>query len=295
MTADEPRTPESLLPAPGAGREERVDLGGWDAHILRWGATSTRRVLLLHGFTSHAHSWQHLASALVSGTGYEVAAFDQRGHGRSGATDRYGGRVVVEDVRSLLDALGWERASVAGHSMGGAAAFMFAARYPARVNRLVVIDAGPEVAPEGGARIRANVGRPDVFASIDDALADARVWFPRADEELLRHRVQHNLVPTADGKLTWRTAPDLRDGTAPRDDFTADERWAAWRTVSAPTLLVHGADSDVLTYPLVQDLRNARPDIEVADIDGAGHAIPLDQPGPLAAAVARFLASPERS
>jgi pimeloyl-ACP methyl ester carboxylesterase len=179
MTADEPRTPESLLPAPGAGREERVDLGGWDAHILRWGATSTRRVLLLHGFTSHAHSWQHLASALVSGTSYEVAALDQRGHGRWGATDRYGGRVLVEDVRSLLDALGWERASVAGHSMGGAAAFMFAARYPARVNRLVVIDAGPEVAPEGGARIRANVGRPDVFASIDDALADARVWFPR--------------------------------------------------------------------------------------------------------------------
>jgi pimeloyl-ACP methyl ester carboxylesterase len=270
MTADEPRTPERLLPAPAEGREERVDLDGWDAHILRWGATSTRRVLLLHGFTSHAHSWQHLASALVSGTGYEVAALDQRGHGRSGATDRYGGRVLVEDVRSLLDALGWERASVAGHSMGGAAAFMFAARYPARVNRLVVIDAGPEVAAEGGARIRANVGRPDVFASIDDALADTRVWFPHADKELLRHRVQHNLVPTADGKLTWRT-------------------------VSAPTLLVHGADSDVLTYPLVQDLRNARPDIEVADIDGAGHAIPLDQPGPLAAAVARFLASPERS
>jgi pimeloyl-ACP methyl ester carboxylesterase len=65
--------------------------------------------------------------------------------------------------------------------------------------------------------------------------------------------------------------------------------------VPAPTLLVHGADSDVLTYPLVQDLRDARPDLEVVGIDGAGHAIPLDQPGPLAAAVARFLASPERS
>jgi pimeloyl-ACP methyl ester carboxylesterase len=252
MTADEPRTPESLLPAPAEGRQERVDLDGWDAHILRWGATSTRRVLLLHGFTSHAHSWQHLASALVSGAGHEVVALDQRGHGRSGG-------------------------------------------YSARVDRIVVIDAGPEVAPGGGARIRANVGRPDVFASIDDALADARVWFPAADEELLRHRVQHNLVPTADGKLTWRTAPELRDGTASRDDFTAEERWAAWRTVSAPTLLVHGADSDVLTYPLVQDLRNARPDIEVADIEGAGHAIPLDQPGPLAVAVGRFLASPERS
>jgi len=295
MTADEPRRPESLLPALSEGREERVDLDGWDAHILRWGATSTGRVLLLHGFTSHAHSWQHLASAIVSGAAHEVVALDLRGHGRSGATDRYGTRVLVEDVRSLLYALGWERASVVGQSMGGATAFMFAARYPARVDRIVVIDAGPEVAPEGGARIRANVGRLDVFASIDDALDDARVWFPGADEELLRHRVQHNMVPAADGKLTWRTAPELRDGTAPRDDFTAEERWAAWRTVSAPTLLVHGADSDVLTYPLVQDLRNARPDIEVADIEGAGHAIPLDQPGPLAAAVGHFLASPERS
>jgi pimeloyl-ACP methyl ester carboxylesterase len=215
MTADEPRTPESLLLAPAEGREERAGLDGWDAHILRWGATSSRRVLLVHGFTSRAHSWPHLA--------------------------------------------------------------------------------GPEAAPEGGARIRANIGRPDVFASIDDALADARVWFPGADEGLLRHRVQHNLVPTADGELTWRTAPELRDGTAPPDDFTADERWAAWRTVSAPTLLAHGADSDVETCPLVQDLRNARPDIEVVDSEGAGHAIPLDQPGPLAAAVGRFLTSPERS
>jgi pimeloyl-ACP methyl ester carboxylesterase len=177
MTADEPRTPESLLPAPAEGREERVDLDGWDADILRWGATSSRRVVLLHGFTSHAHSWQHLASALVSGAGHEVVALDLRGHGRSGATDRYGTKVLVEDVRSL-DALGWERAPVVGHSMGGATAFMFAARYPARADRIVVIDAGPEVAPEGGARIRANVGRPDVFASIDDALADARVCSP---------------------------------------------------------------------------------------------------------------------
>jgi pimeloyl-ACP methyl ester carboxylesterase len=73
--------------------------------------------------------------------------------------------------------------------MGGAAAFMFAARYPAGVDRIVVIDARPEVAPEGGARIRANVGRPDVFTSVDDALADARVWFPGTRPEArLDHR-----------------------------------------------------------------------------------------------------------
>jgi esterase len=275
------------------GHSERVLLDGWDAHILRWGEPSPHRVVLLHGFASHAHEWQHLAAGLVPG--HEVVALDQRGHGRSGLTDRYGTRVLVEDARLLLDALGWDRASLVGHSTGGQGALMLAARYPERVDRMVIIESGPQICPEDS--VRADLrGRPRVFASVKGALSDARLSFPAADEALLRDRVEHDLVPNRDGGLTSRTAAGLREGTVKSDDFSAAECWAAWRSVIAHTLLVHGAESDVLTYPLVARLASVRPDVEVVHIEGAAHAVQLDRPRSLQAVVSAFLsAGPART
>lgn len=282
----------SELPA-SHGRSERVQLDGWDAHILRWGEPGPDRVVLLHGFGSNAHEWQHVASGLVPG--HEVVALDQRGHGLSGPTDRYGTKVLVDDVRLLLDALGWDNASLVGHSMGGQCAFMLAATYPERVGRLVVIESSPQVRPEDSVRTGLR-GRPRAFASIKGALSDAWLSFPGADEALLRYRVEHNLVPNRDGSLTWRTAAGLSGGTANRNDFSEAECWSAWRSVSAHTLLVHGADSEVLTYPMAARLASVRPHVEVLHIEGAGHAIQLERPRSLQAVVSAFLsAAPART
>ena len=273
---------------------ERVDLDGWDAHVLRWPAPGpdAPRVVLLHGGAGHAHSWAHLAAALAPR--YEVAALDQRGHGRSGPTDRYGSRVLAADVGRLLDALKWPTASLVGHSMGGQAAYLFAAAHPERVRRLVVIDTGPESDPDGIARIRTNLQGPDTFGTVDEALTEARRWFPRADDTLLRLRVEHNLREQSDGSLTWRTASEVRRGTAPRDDHTAEQRWAAWRDLRIPTRLVHGADSDILTDALVARFTAGHPTVTVTRIADAGHSIPLEQPQVLAAAVVAFLGFGDR-
>jgi esterase len=271
-------------------RSLRLDLGGWDAHALQWGDLGGPPVLLLHGFTANAHSWEHLARAL-SGA-HDVVALDQRGHGRSAPTDRFGTKALVDDVGPAFDRLGWESASIVGQSMGGVTGFLFAAREPSRVQRLVVIDSGPVAAPEGRARIQANVTGQDRFSSIDEVLLSARRSFPRADDVLLSHRVLHNLKLTSSGQLEWRTARAWIDGTAQRDDYSEDERWEAWRAVTAPTLLVHGQESDLLTLELVEQLISVRPEIEVAHIADAGHAIPLDQPEALATVVERFLRDP---
>ena len=278
---------DETMPAP---RDEVVQLGDWAAHVVRWPGDAAHPMLLLHGFTGHARTWQHLASVLAPR--HDGVALDQRGHGASAPTDRYGSRPMVDDVSELLDRLGWARTSIVGHSMGGVNAFVFAAGHPARVERLVIVDIAPEPSPVGLARIRANVGRPDLFASFEHALADARLTFPEADDTLLRLRVTHNLVATGDGHWTWRTAAALRDGSAARHDHSVDERWAAWGRVRAPTLLVHGTASDVLTPDLVTRMAAARPAIRTVEIEGATHAVPLDRPVALADAVAAFLDEP---
>jgi pimeloyl-ACP methyl ester carboxylesterase len=198
---------------------------------------------------------------------------------------------MVRDVGRLFDDLGWDTVSLVGQSMGGINAFLFAAAKPARVDRLVVIDVGPEIAPEGAQRVRRTASGPAIFASIDDALAQARESFPRADPGLLERRVRHNLVAMPNRRWRWRTDASLLDGTATPDDHTVDERWDAWRAITCPTLLVHGVESDVLTSPLVDAMVDARvaPGLEVVEIAGAGHPVPLDQPDALAAAVGAFL------
>jgi pimeloyl-ACP methyl ester carboxylesterase len=192
-------------------------------------------------------------------------------------------------VGCLLDALGWTRASLVGHSMGGQAAYLYAAAHPKRVQRLVVIDTGPEAAPEGIERIRKNVEGPAIFATFDEALAQGRRWFPRADEGLLRYRVEHNLEEQPDGSLTWRSSTLRRGEPATRRDHTDDERWDAWKALAVPTLLIHGVDSDILTVPLVARFAEANPDVTVTRIAGAGHSIPIEQPEALARVVEDFL------
>lgn len=113
------RLPEFAPATATTGHSARIDLDGWDAHVLRWDPPAgvgdgsgdhPARVVLLHGGTAHAHAWEHLATALSER--FEVVALDQRGHGRSAPTDRNGTKVLAADVGRLLDALGWDRASL---------------------------------------------------------------------------------------------------------------------------------------------------------------------------------------
>ena len=138
-----------------------VTLEGLKFHYLDWGGEGPP-LLMLHGFTGHAHTWDRTAAGL--GERYRALALDQRGHGDSDWAPVYGGRPMVEDVRRFLDAIDVERVDLMGLSMGGNVAYLFAASNPQRVARLEVLDIGPEISPVGAERIAANLTTQDVFA-----------------------------------------------------------------------------------------------------------------------------------
>lgn len=98
-------------------------------------------VLLVHGWACDGSDWSWLASDLAAD--HRVVVIDLRGHGRSTAgVDRYGPRVLAEDMAAVLDRLGIDRAVVVGHSMGGYAASAFSVEFSDRVSALVLIDPG---------------------------------------------------------------------------------------------------------------------------------------------------------
>jgi esterase len=252
-----------------------VDLDGQKFHYLDWGGDGPPLVML-HGFTGHAHTWDHTAQALSER--YRVLALDQRGHGDTEWTTAYGSRPMVQDVQRFLDALHLDRVTLMGLSMGGNVAYLFAAAHPERVERLVILDIGPEVAPAGAERIARGLGASDVFASEDEAVAQAREGNPRPTDQWLRHRVAHNLRPAGDGSLTLKWDKALRDGTAVRDDHSEEERWEAWRGVKCPTLLIRGADSDVLAVETAEQMLAENPHGTLAVVPDCGHSITLERP-----------------
>ena len=101
-------------------------------------------VLLLHGWPDSGRLWRHQVPALVD-AGLRVIVPDLRGAGHSDAPDAveaYSMRFLIADVLGLMDHLGLERAHVVGHDWGAALAWIIAAAFPNRVDRLVALSVG---------------------------------------------------------------------------------------------------------------------------------------------------------
>ena len=262
-------------------------LNGLRFHYLEWGAANARPLVLLHGYTSHAHSWDKFADAMSDA--FHVLALDQRGHGESEWTDDYTAERMVGDVYAFAQALGLPRFALVGLSMGGRNAYLYAAEHPDTVERLVIVDIGPQVSATGSARIRAGVLANDVFDSPDDAFRAARAANHRPSDEDLRHRVMHGLVQRPDGKWTFRYDKALRSPERPLPRPDPEQSWASLARITCPTLLVRGADSDVLSRETAERMLRTLPDCRLVEIEDCGHPVPLDRPGPFLEAVRPFL------
>jgi esterase len=270
-------------------QSQYVLLNGLRFHYLDWGNDNAHPLLLLHGYTSHAHSWDTFARVMQDH--YHVLALDQRGHGESGWTSDYAPTAMIEDVREFTDALRLAKFALLGLSMGGRNAYGFTAAHPDKVDRLVIVDIGPEIVASGSTRIRAGASAKDVFDSPEDAYKVQRAGNERANEAELHMRVAYNLMRTEDGRWTWRYDKALRSPENPLPRPTVDASWDWLTKIACPTLLVRGADSDVLSVETAERMVRVIPHAKLVTVPAAGHPIPLDNPTGFSDAVQPFLRS----
>jgi pimeloyl-ACP methyl ester carboxylesterase len=268
-------------------QDHTIALNGLRFHYRDWPNPGAQALVLLHGFTGHARSWDTFAAAMQDR--YRVLALDQRGHGETQWADAYGADLMVEDVQAFVTALGLKQFVLLGLSMGGRNAYHFAARHPEEVQRLVIVDIGPEIVAAGSTRIQAGVQARDVFDSPEEAVVAARAGNPRAPDDALRHRVTHNLMQRPDGKWTFRFDAKLRapGGTPPRPEPAA--AWALLAKIGCPTLLIRGAESDVLGVKTAARMVREIPDCRLVTVPDSGHSVPLDNPPGFLAATRTFL------
>ncbi len=265
-------------------------------HYLEWGEPGRRPFLLLHGLSGFAHDWDPLCRALEGE--YHLLALDQRGFGDSDYSRDHAYSVsdFAHDVSELQETLGLDNMVLCGHSLGGRVAIHYASQHPTWVGQLILVDAGPEVAPAGAARVRqAIAGVPARFASLDALAAHFRPAYAALPDDQYRARIEHYARPLPDGGYTIKRDPVFGErlarvargeGGPPAEPDT----WPLLGQLECPILLLRGARSDVLTPEIVARMQAEASSLRVEEIPAAGHNIPADAPAAMEAAIRRFLA-----
>ena len=244
-------------------------------------------VIAIHGLTRNSADFGTVAP-LIAATGRRVLALDVRGRGRSDrAADpmTYQPPVYAKDVLALLDQAGVGRAVFLGTSMGGLITMALTAMAPDRVAAAILNDIGPEVAPEGLARIASYTGQTVEIRSWDDAADYAR----RTNGAALPHYGPDDWLAFA--RRVFREGPDGvpvldydPDITVPMraagKDALVPDLWPAFRNLAEgrKLLLVRGATSDLLSSDIAGRMHEAAPEMKFVEVPGVGHAPMLDEP-----------------
>lgn len=250
-------------------------------------------VLCLPGLTRNAADFDDFAPRAAA-TGRDVYAISLRGRGRSDYDPdhlNYFPTTYVSDVLAALDQLGIPRAVFVGTSLGGIVTMLTSVAAPARIAAAVINDVGPELAPEGITRIAGYVGAraangAAVAADLDEAIAQIRaineVAFPGRPRDFWETFARRTFDPQPDG--SWRLAYDPNIGRALLESGPAPDLWAPFAAL-APirTLVLRGALSDLLTAPIIEKMRAARPGFDYCEVANVGHAPTLTEPDAFAA------------
>lgn len=269
-----------------------VTANGLKLSYQEWGSPSRPPLLLVHGFGVSGHMFDEFAERAQDR--YRLIAVDQRGHGDSdwSAEGDYSRDAFVADIEAFRAALGLDRFVLVGHSMGGMNAVAYAARYPHRVRALVLVDIGPEAAKEGAENI-ARFTRGPAELEFEEFVELAHRFNPRRSIENIRERMRHRLKPIEGGKWTWKFDARFREEPAllkAGSELTTEQSWALFRSVETPTLLVRGAESDVLTQEVADRVAREMAHCRLVVVPGAGHSVPGDNPGDFTGAVRQFIA-----
>lgn len=277
-------------------------LAGRSLHRMaywQWGDDANPRVLVcVHGLTRQGRDFDTLARAMADR--YRVVCPDVVGRGRSDWLAEPMGYVLpqyVADMVSLLARLNAETVHWVGTSMGGLIGLGVAALAHTPLSKLVLNDVGPRIDPAGMARIGGYVGRPQRWRTLDEA-ADA-LWAistgfgPHTREQWLAltepqlRRDGDDLVPRSDPAIAMPFKALTPEIAAAGEAAL----WAAYDQVACPTLLLRGAESDLLSRATAQEMTQRGPRARLVEFAGVGHAPTLQQPEQVGA-VREFLLSP---
>lgn len=271
-------------------------------NYVDWGNRGAPPLVLVHGGRDHARSWDWTAEQLRGD--WHVVAMDHRGHGDSDwvSDGNYRAEDMVYDLAQLIHQLGVGPVSIVSHSLGGNVALRYAGTFPAMVTKIVAIEGvGPSPQKQDELRARSYPERlaewigqkrkaagrtPRKYASIEDAFARMIEENSYLTEEQARHLTIHGVNRNEDGTFSWKFDPHLN--VWPVEDIADEFLEQTWSAITAPTLMLYGADSWASNPEKdgrIEHFRTAR----VIEFAEAGHWLHHDQFDRFMATLREFL------
>lgn len=253
-------------------------LGLQRARVLEAGQPGAPAVLLIHGGLGDAQlHWDTTLAAL--GTSYHVYAPDLPGfHDGSDALQNPSIPHMVAWMEALLHELRIERVFLVGTSVGGLLARFYAAAYPARVERLVLVDGG--LVPPIPGIVRSLLKVPGI-AHAFFRYTYRRIYSPQALQRAIH---QHDLLTESFFQRVTRASR----GYMPLFRAILAERWPGQQTPSCPTLIVWGQEDRLAPPAEGRKLLQILPQTELVLVEQAGHLPMLEQPEIFLAAISAF-------
>lgn len=245
-------------------------------HYTAWGDPANPKTLIcVHGLTRTGRDFDALAAALAAD--YRVICPDMAGRGQSDwLKDKadYTYPLYLNDLATLMARLDTEQVDWVGTSMGGLLGMILAGYPGTPVHKLVINDAGPFIAAAALGQIAALVSKSviwDSFEAMDRTLRLYAPLFGAISEEQWRRMLQHNSRQLADGRYTTNYDPGIAENfkaTAIQDL----DLWPVWDAIRSPTLVLRGAESNVLTAADAIAMTQRGPKPKLIEFPGIGHA-----------------------
>lgn len=239
-------------------------------------------IIIMHGLFGSKNNWNTLSKSIHRKTKRKVIVVDARNHGDSPHSSNMSYKDMAEDVIQLLNDLGFERAVLVGHSMGGSAMMYTALNFPQHVEKLAVVDMSPIRTSPSLLQIK------KIFEAMDLVTADGSPTLSKArkivDQQLeksikssaLRQFLIANLIEVDSGKYKWRVnLPVLEQAFStqiavfPKVDS---------KIYANPTLFIGGANSDYIQVEDHNAIKKLFPLAEFHYIAGANHWVHADKP-----------------
>jgi len=267
LTLQEPRTASFLgLTAHGFHRDDYYEWGerdnGRDFDVLGEALSSTHRVLAPDMPGRGASEWLRDPMDYVAPT-------------------------YLSTLNALVAASGADEIAWVGTSMGALLGMVMAAQRDTPVSRLVVNDAGPLIEPAAVARIRDYLGLAPSFATMAEADAYIRIVsapFGALTDAQWDHLTRTSIAQNAEGRYALTYDPGIavpfKGAAAPPD------LWPVWDAIRCPTLVLRGAQSDLLSVATAQAMTARGPKARLVEFPGVGHAPMLLSSDQLAPVVA---------
>jgi len=251
-----------------------------------WGAPGNDTLLCVHGLTRNGRDFDRLAGALEDS--FRVVCPDVVGRGRSdwlADPVGYANPYYVSDMVTLLARLGAETVDWIGTSMGGIMGMLAASMPGTPIRRLVLNDVGAFIPQAALARIGDYVGKDPHFndiAGVEDYFRTVHASFGDLMDGDWRHMAGHGARRHEEGgyRLAYDPAIGNAFNGAPLPDV---DLWAFWDAIQCPVLVLRGAESDLLSAEIAEEMTRRGPEAALVEFEGCGHAPALMAPDQIAA------------